>query len=72
MAGRPKKPESEARNNVLRVRLTDKERKALDQAALSVGLETSTWVRFELLALAKKLRAKRGLGPVAPDEDRVL
>jgi hypothetical protein len=59
MAGRPKKPDDGARGNVLRIRLTTEERKALDEAAKSRGLESSTWARMELLALAKKLlRAK--------------
>jgi hypothetical protein len=56
MAGRPKKPEDEARGNVLRIRLTTGERKTLDEAAKSRGLESSTWARMELLTLAKKLR----------------
>jgi hypothetical protein len=59
MAGRPKKPDDEARGNVLRIRLTTEERKNLDEAAKSRGLESSTWARMELLTLAKKLlRAK--------------
>jgi uncharacterized protein (DUF1778 family) len=59
MAGRPKKPEEQVRNNVLRVRLTEKEREELDQAAHLSGLDTSTWVRHELLSLARKVRAKQ-------------
>jgi hypothetical protein len=59
MAGRPKKADDEARGNVLRIRLTTEERKTLDEAAKSRGLESSTWARMELLTLAKKrLRAK--------------
>jgi uncharacterized protein (DUF1778 family) len=59
MAGRPKKPDDEARDNVLRIRLTTEERKTLDEAAKARGLESSTWARMELLTLAKKLlRAK--------------
>lgn len=54
MAGRPKKPENESRENVLRIRLTDAEREAIDAAANTRGLETSTWARMELLALARK------------------
>jgi hypothetical protein len=57
MARPPKKP-ADARTNVLRVRLTQRERQELDQAALSVGLEVSTWARFELLDFAKKLAKK--------------
>ena len=53
---RPKKPNDDVRANVLRIRLTDEERRALDEAAKSRELETSTWARSELLLLAKKLR----------------
>ena len=67
MAGRPRKQKSDARGNVLRVRLTESERKQLDQAASASGLETSTWVRFELLSLSKKILAKR---PVQVELDR--
>ena len=59
MAGRPKKPEGEARANVLRVRLTGPERAALDQAAKGKGLQTSTWARMALLAIAKKLAGRK-------------
>jgi hypothetical protein len=59
MAGRPKKPEGEVRENVLRIRLTDSERAQLDRAAKSQDEETSTWARLELLMLAKKLLGKR-------------
>ncbi len=60
MAGRPKKPENESRENVLRIRLTDREREALDEGAKVKGLETSTWARMELLALARKLLRGNG------------
>ena len=61
MAGRPKKPEGEARVNVLRIRLTPAERAALDRAASARGEEVSTWARSELLRLAVRptLRSKR-------------
>jgi hypothetical protein len=62
---RPKKKPADNRTNVLRVRLTEKERQELDQAAMSSGLEVSTWARFELLDLAKRIARKRP--PVAPD-----
>jgi hypothetical protein len=52
---RPKKPATESKTNTLRIRLTDTERRAIDGAAASKSLETSTWARFELMALAKKL-----------------
>ncbi len=54
MRGRPKKPEGERRNNVLRVRLTDDERRRLDHAARGKALDTSSSARAELVALAKK------------------
>ncbi len=59
MAGRPPKPAGEARTNVLRVRLTEKERGELDKAAHLVGLDTSTWTRHELLSLARRIIAKQ-------------
>ena len=65
MAGRPRKPTGLARNNILRVRLTEKEREELDQAADLSGLDTSTWVRHELLSLARKAIARQ---PPASDK----
>lgn len=59
MRGRPKKPEGEARENVLRIRLTDAERALLDEVAGLKTLDTSTWARSELIALAKKLISKK-------------
>lgn len=57
--GRPKKPEGEARAGFLRIRVTAEERRALDDAAKSKSLETSTWARSELLTLAKKMASKK-------------
>ena len=54
MKGRPKKDASERRENFLRIRLTDSERAALDEAAQSKSLDTSAWARTLLLDLAKK------------------
>lgn len=51
---RPKKPKDENRENFLRIRLTEAERKALDAAAKQRTLDTSTWARAELLQLAKR------------------
>jgi len=51
---RPTKPIDENRTNVLRIRLTSAERKALDQAAQTKTLDTSTWARMVLLQLAKQ------------------
>lgn len=53
MAGSRKKSEGQARENVLRIRLTEEERALLDRAAGTKTLDTSTWARSELLALAK-------------------
>jgi uncharacterized protein (DUF1778 family) len=58
MNGRPKKPEGSARGNFLRIRLTEEERALFDQAAKTKSLETSTWARSELVAIAKKLVSK--------------
>src|SRR5690348_10839746 len=49
---RPKQPKGQSRGDVLRIRLLDHERAALDAAAQADGLETSTWARAVLLALA--------------------
>jgi uncharacterized protein (DUF1778 family) len=57
---RPRKPDGETRENVLRIRLTEEERAAIDAAAKEKGLETSTYARVELLALARKGRPKKG------------
>jgi hypothetical protein len=51
---RPKKPKGESRENVLRIRLTGAERKAMDAAAITKTLDTSTWARMELLQIAKR------------------
>jgi hypothetical protein len=56
---RPKKPKGEQRKNVLRIRLTEDERKQLDAAASSKTLDTSTWARSELLDLIKLAKPKR-------------
>ena len=53
--GRPKGPDELRRNNVLRIRLTDDERRQLDAAA---GDSTSTWARDVLLRAAKRQAAK--------------
>jgi len=59
MAGRHKKPEDETKTNTLRIRMTEGQRKIIDDAAKSRGLETSTWARMELLALARKIQGKK-------------
>ena len=55
-----RKAQKDRRENILRIRVTDAERKELDDAAqTSGGLDTSTWARHELLGTARKLRSKR-------------
>jgi hypothetical protein len=68
---RPQKPAGETRENVLRIRLTEEERAAIDTAAKEKGLETSTYARMELLALARRKKPKgngqshrQDIGPV--------
>jgi uncharacterized protein (DUF1778 family) len=56
---RPKKKESEAKTYILQIRLTDAERDTIDRAAHVKTLEMSTWARMELLALAKRLLARK-------------
>jgi hypothetical protein len=55
MAGRPKKQADEKRANFLRIRLTQNERDEIDGAAKRKGLDTSSWARSELLALARRM-----------------
>jgi len=55
-----KKSEDQARGNVLRIHLTDEERALLDRAAETKTLETSTWARSELIALAKNALEQTG------------
>ncbi|MGD0541122.1 MAG: hypothetical protein ABSB33_06370 [Tepidisphaeraceae bacterium] len=49
---RPSKPKSQRRTNILRIRLTLAERKALDVAADAEHDETSSWARRVLLLRA--------------------
>ena len=48
----------ETRENVLRIRLTEAEREALDEAASSRALDTSSWARSQLLAIARKVATR--------------
>jgi len=59
MPGRKKKPKSEAKTYMLRIRMTEEERALLETAAKSKSLETSTWARSELVALARKLASTK-------------
>lgn len=49
--GRPPKPPDERKSAELRIRLTEAQRKALDEAANG---KTSTWARKLLLTAAKR------------------
>ncbi len=53
MRGRPPKKPSDRRENALRIRLTEAERALLDATAREMGLDTSAWVRSELLRIVK-------------------
>jgi hypothetical protein len=55
MAGRHKKPKSDAKSYMLRIRMTEAERLLLEDAAKAKSLETSTWARSELVQLAKRI-----------------
>ena len=55
MAGRKPKPPSEAMSYMLRIRMTEEDRALLEEAAKARSLETSTWARSELVALARKV-----------------
>jgi uncharacterized protein (DUF1778 family) len=55
MAGRPKKPETKTMSYMLRIRMTEQDRKLLERAAESKSLELSTWARSELVLLAKRM-----------------
>jgi uncharacterized protein (DUF1778 family) len=59
MAGRHKKTEADAKTYMLRIRMTEEDRKLLEAAARSKSLETSTWARSELVHLAKKRLEKK-------------
>lgn len=52
--GRPIKPKTEQRDNVLRIRLTASEREILENAAQLKHLDTSSWVRSIILTQAEK------------------
>jgi uncharacterized protein (DUF1778 family) len=52
MAGKKKKPEH-VKSYMLRVRMTDAERRLLEEAARLKSLQLSAWVRLEMTALAR-------------------
>lgn len=51
--GRPPKATKDRRENILRVCLTDAERRSIDRTAKADGQDTSTWARDKLLGLVK-------------------
>ena len=55
--GRPKKPKGEKRGKPLRILLNPSERDAIDKAAASRSMDTSTWARIVLLDQAKTMKA---------------
>ena len=59
MAGRKPKPKAEAMSYMLRIRMTEEDRALLEEAAKARSLETSTWARSELVALARKFLGRK-------------
>jgi uncharacterized protein (DUF1778 family) len=60
MAGRPKKPGTEAKTYTLRIRMTEAERAMIEETAKAKSLDVSSWARSELVALAQRaLKPKR-------------
>lgn len=55
----------ETKTYTLRIRMTEAERALLEEAARAKSLDTSTWARSELLALARK-ELKEGDGAKGP------
>lgn len=62
MAGRHKKPEPEAKTYMLRIRMTEAERRLIEEAAKAKSLDTSSWARSELVTLARRLLDKQKNG----------
>jgi hypothetical protein len=61
MAGRPKKPDAERRDSLLKIRLTEAELKAISAAAGDT--EVSTWARERLLAHTARATERRTKKP---------
>lgn len=59
MLGRPKKPDGEAMEYMLRIRMSHDDRELLEQAAKVKSLQLSSWARSELVALARKIIEKQ-------------
>ncbi len=58
MAGKPKDP-SERKSFTLRVRMTEADRALIEAAARVKSLEASSWVRSEIVALARKVIGRK-------------
>ena len=58
--GRPPLPDGVRKGFMMRIRMTDEERTAIDKAALKDGSDSSTWVRQIAVAKAKKILASDG------------
>ena len=57
MEGRPKKEDADLKSYMLRVRMTQEERRLLEEAAKLRSLDLSAFVRSEMLALSRRLLA---------------
>jgi uncharacterized protein (DUF1778 family) len=51
---RPAKRKSERKEHMLRVRITDEQRKAFEEAAAKLGADVSTFVRMAALDRARR------------------
>jgi uncharacterized protein (DUF1778 family) len=58
MSGKPKDP-AKVKSRTLRVRMTPEQYQFAEDAAQVKGLGLSTWVRLEILALARKLLSNK-------------
>ena len=56
---RPKKTVDKRKSAYFRFRLTEEEKRLIDEAAQAKSLDSSAWARSELLDLAKRISAAR-------------
>ena len=70
MAGRPKKPEGQTRERLIPVRLNDEEHDLLDRAAKAKGLQISSWIRSEMLVIAKEVLRDAEVATLRGDDHR--
>ncbi len=52
---RPKKEHAKKKTTYFRFRLTEAEKRLIEEAANSKSLDSSAWARSELLSIAKKV-----------------